>query len=187
MGVARRRLFQRLDDALGAAVRNLSLNMRTALFAQESGEVPVFLLTITHPALAAPILLSTDPSTRLSSTPLSYGTVSRGLTFLYAGVEVSLPDEQDRAAPASKLIVSNVTRDLVPLARSVSTPPSVKIEAVLLSAPDTVEMSWPAFDMSNLSYDAATLTFDLTIDALVTESFPSGKFDPASFPGLFYS
>lgn len=167
-------------------MRVLSLNFRKALFSQESGEVVIFLLTITHPSLASPILLSTDPTARITSAPLVYGTVSRSQTFLYAGIDVSLPDEQDRTAPASKLTISNITRDIIPLARSVSTPPSVMIEAVLASALDTVEMSWPALSMTNLNYDAMTLTFDLTMDALVTEPFPAGSFDPASFPGLFF-
>jgi hypothetical protein len=167
-------------------VRILSLNFRKALFSEESSEVVIFLLTITHPELATPILLTTDPTTRLTTDPLTYGTVSRSQTFEYAGIDVSLPDEQDRTAPACKLIVANVTRELIPLARSVSTPPSVMIEGVLASAPDTVEMSWPALDMINLNYDVSALTFDLTIDALATEPYPSGSFDPASFPGLFY-
>lgn len=167
-------------------MRVLSLNFRTALFAQESSEVPIFLLTITHPDLDDPVLLSTDPTSRITTDPLVYGTVSRGQTFLYAGVDVTLPDEQDRAPPSSKLIVSNVTRELIPLARSISSPASVTIEAVLASAPDTVEMTFPALDMTNLVYDAMTLTFDLTADALTTEPFPSGTFSPAYFPGLFY-
>jgi hypothetical protein len=167
-------------------VRVLSLNFRKALFSQESGEVPIFLLTISHPFLSQPILLSTDPTTRISTDPLVYGTVSRATTFLYAGIDVALPDEQDRTAPASKLIVSNVTREIIPLARSVQTPPAILIEAVLASARDTVEMSWPALNMTNLTYDAAALTFDLTMDALVTEPYPAGSFDPASFPALFF-
>jgi hypothetical protein len=79
-----------------------------------------------------------------------------------------------------------VTRDLIPLARSVSSPPQVRIEAVLASDPDAVEMTVPVMDMSNLQYDASALVFDLTIDALVTEPFPSGTFSPAYFGGLFY-
>ncbi|MEY9703711.1 DUF1833 family protein [Bradyrhizobium sp. YCK136] len=167
-------------------MRVLSLNMRQALFSQETGEVPIFLLTITHAELEDPIHLTTDPTTRFSDVPLVYGTMSRGVQFLYAGIDVTLPDEQDKAPPASKLTIANVTRELIPLARSVSTPPSVKIEAVLASAPDAVEMIWPAMDMSNLTYDASFLQFDLTMDALVTEPYPSGTFSPASFPGLFY-
>lgn len=167
-------------------MRILSLNFRKALFSQESGEVPIFLLTITHPSLADPIYLSTDPTERFSTTPLMYRTTSRTIDFLYAGIDVTIPDEQDKTPPASKLTIQNVTRDLIPLARSVSTPPSVKIEAVLASDLDTVEMTFPALDMSNLTYDANQLVFDLTMDALVTEPFPSGTFSPAYFPGLFY-
>ena len=111
---------------------------------------------------------------------------SRGNTYLYAGVDVTLPDEQDKSPPASKLTIANVTRDLVPLARSINTPAQVMIEAVLASAPDIVESSWPGFDMSNLTYDATSLQFDLTVDALVTEPYPGGTFSPANFPGLFF-
>ncbi len=167
-------------------MRTLSLNFRKAIFAQESGEIPILLLRITHPDLTVPIYLSTDATTRLSTDPLTYGTVSRGTTYLYAASTVTLPDEQDKSPPACKLTIENVTRGLIPLARAVATPPTVRIEAVLASAPDTVEMTWPVMDMSHLSYDAALLEFDLTMDALVSEPYPSGTFSPASFPGLFY-
>lgn len=167
-------------------MRVLSLNFRKALFSQESGEVPVFLATITHPSLSAPIRLSTDPTSRISTDPLVYGTVSRGDTFFYAGIDLTLPDEQDRAPPTSKLTVANVTRDLIPLARSIPSPATIKIEVVLASALDVVEMALPAFQMTNLVYDLASLVFDLTIDALVTEPYPSGTFSPAEFQGLFY-
>lgn len=168
-------------------MRVLSLNFRKALFSQEgNGEVPIFLLTITHPSLTAPILLSTDPTDRFQDLPPAYRTVSRGIDFLYAGIDVTIPDEQDKTPPASKLTIQNVTEELTPLARSVSTTPSVKIEAVLASALDTVEMTWPALNMSNLQYDVNQLVFDLTMDALVTEPFPAGNFSPAYFPALFF-
>lgn len=166
-------------------MRILSLNLRQALFAQESSEVPIFLLTITHAALVQPIRLTTDATERKSTDPLVYRTMSRGNEFLYAGIDITLPDEVDKAPPASKLIVANVTRDLIPLARSISTPAQVKIEVVLASALNTVEMVFPAMDMTNLSADAARLTFDLTMDALATEPYPAGSFSPASFPGLY--
>lgn len=167
-------------------MRVLSLNFRQALFSQESSEVPIFLLTITHDQLAEPILLSTDPTTRLSTDPLMYGTESRGQTYYYAGVQITLPSEEDRSPPASKLTISNVTRELIPLARSVSTPAAIKIETVLASDVDTVEMTFPGFQMTNLEYDVMDLNFDLTIDPLVTEPYPAGSFNPAGFPGLFY-
>ena len=167
-------------------MRTVSLNFRKAMFAQESGEMPIFLLTITHPSLASPILLSTDATSRITTDPLVYGTTSRSNTYLYAGVDLALPDESDRTAPAMKMTISNVARDIVPLARSIGTPAQVKIEVVLASAPDTVEITLPQFDMTNLNYDAASLAFDLTMDSLTTEPFPAGNFSPAYFPALFF-
>lgn len=155
------------------------------MFAQESAEPVAFLLTITHPQLATPILLSSDATTRISDEPV-YATISRSLTFLYAACGLQIPDEQDGAAPAAKLVIENVTREVISLARSVSTPPQVKMEVVLVSAPDTVEITWPAFDMTGLQYDGSTLQFDLTIDALTTEPYPSGTFGPADFPALLF-
>lgn len=165
-------------------MRILSLNLREALFSEASGEVPIFLLTITHADLAEPIRLSTDPTERKSVTPLVYRTMSRGDEFLYAGIDITVPDEVDKAPPASKLTIANVTLDLIPLARSVATPPQVKVEVVLASAPDTVEMTFPALDMSNLTANAAQLVFDLTMDALAAEPYPALTFSPAYFPGL---
>jgi hypothetical protein len=167
-------------------MRILSLNFREALFSQESSEVPIFLLTITHPALATPIHLSTDPTERYSTDPLMYRTRSRGIDFLFAGIDVTIPDEQDKSPPNSKLTIANVTRDIIPLARSINSPPAVKIEAVLASALNTVEITFPQLDMSNLQYDANQLVFDLTMDALMTEPYPSGNFSAPYFPGLFY-
>lgn len=166
-------------------MRTLSLNLRSALFAQETGIVPIFLLTITHASLAAPIRLSTDPTTRLSTTPLVYGTVSRANQYLFVGAKVKLPDEVDRAAPASKLSVVDVDRELIPLARSISSPASLKIELVTSSDLDLVEATVPALDLSQAQWQADTLEFDLTMDSLANEPYPAGSFDPASFPGLF--
>jgi hypothetical protein len=166
-------------------VRTLSLTLREAMFSQETGEVPVFLLTITHPDLDDPILVSSDPTARLSTDPLVYGTTSRGDDYLFVGMRVQMPDERDQGAPQARLVISNVDRGIMPLVRSVDSPASAKIEIVLASDPDTVEATVPALDMSAAEWNAEEITFDLTMDAQVTEPYPAGSFDPASFPALF--
>ncbi len=129
-------------------------------------------------------MLSSDPTEMLSDEPLLYGTQSRGNVYKYIGMEIAIPDEEDKNPPVSKIVIANVTRDLIPLARSVSSPPKVTIEAVLSSDLDSVEFSIPQMDMVNVQYDASQLTFSLAIDSLSTEPYPSGAFDPAKFPRL---
>jgi hypothetical protein len=58
--------------------RLVSLNVRVAANAEHASEVPVALVTITHPGLDAPVRLSSDPTSRLSADPLRYGTYHRG-------------------------------------------------------------------------------------------------------------
>lgn len=166
-------------------MRTLSLNFRNALFAQESGEVAAFLLTITHPSLAQPIRLSSDPTVRITTEPLVYGTTSRGNDYLFVGMDLALPDEKEASPPASKMMISNVDRETIALARSINSPAEVLIECILASAPDAIETTIPVLEIINVNYDAAQLTFDLAMDALAIEPFPAGTFSPSSFAGLF--
>lgn len=166
-------------------MRPLSLTMRQAANAEETGQVLAFLITIEHDDLADPIRISSDPTGLLSSSPLLYGTVSRGDTFNFLPLTLKLPDDADDAPPAMQLVLDNVGREAIPLLRSVSTPARVSVELVLASAPDDVEAAWPEFDLVNVSYDAGQITLQLTVNALVNEPFPAGTFTPGAFGGLF--
>lgn len=165
--------------------RSLSLTMREAANAQETGEVPVFLLTFTHADLAEPIRLSTDPTSRITTTPLVYGTVSRSNTYTFLPMQIALPEEGEDVPPTARLILDNVSRDLVAALRETDEPASVTIEMVLASDPDTVEIEFPAFDFAGADYDAEAITVHLAVPSLATEPYPSGTFNPAEFPGLF--
>lgn len=165
--------------------RSFSLTVRGSLYAEQTGEIYIFLLTVTHPSLVDPLLYSTDPTSRISVDPLVYGTVSRGDTYEFAPISLVLPDDSDATPPAIKLVLDNVLREAIPLLRSVSTPPSVTVEMVLATAPDTVESTWPNFDLVDANYDAGQISIDLAINALATEPYPSGAFTPGGFGGLF--
>jgi hypothetical protein len=164
--------------------RSLSLTLRTALNAQETGEVPVFLLTVTHDDLATPLRFSSDPTSRISEEPLRYGTVSRSDTYDFLPMTLTLPDDSDGTPPAFSITLDNVMRDMIPLLRSVSTPAQVTIELVLASDPDSVEVTWPDFDLVNASYDAGQISIDLAVNSLATEPYPAGTFTPGAFPAL---
>lgn len=166
--------------------RSLSLTLRRALNAQEAGEVPAWLLTITHPLLNAPIRLSSDPTVRLTEVPdITYGTVSRGEEYLFLPISFPLPDEKGDATPLMRLTIDNVGRELINILRSTTTPAQFRIEMVLASAPDEVEVELPLFDMVSVEYDAQQVTLTLALNGLTTEPFPSLTFSPAVFPGLF--
>ncbi len=164
--------------------RTLSLGMREAMNAQETGEVSVALLTLEHPSFPDPLRLSSDPTERLSEEPLTYGTVSRGETYIFCPMGVSLPDDLGERAPAARLMVENVSRELVAVLRDIASPGTARLEIVLASSPDDVEIEYPAFDIVRAQYNANTITLELSIDALTEEPYPARAFDPSGFPGL---
>lgn len=165
-------------------MRTLSLNFREAINAQESGEVPIFLITIDHDDLSEPIRLSTDPTERVSDVPLVYKTVSRSEDYIFVPMSVVLPDEREGAAPRSQLRISNVTQAIVTLIRSTTTPARAKIELVLASALDDIEVESPWLDVIAANNAAGEISIDLALNSMTTELLPVDSFDPSSFPGL---
>lgn len=166
-------------------MRSVSLTLTEALTAQESGEVPVVLMTFEHQDFAGPLRLSSDPTTRLSEEPLQYGTVSDSETYIFCPMSIQLPDDMDERAPTARLSIENVSRELVAMVRSITTPGTCRIVLVLASDPDTIEVEYPILDLRGVQYNADTLTVELGLDALDTEPFGSGAFVPSYFGGLF--
>lgn len=167
----------------------VSLNFRQAAYAQETGRIPICLITIDHESLSEPILLSTDPTQRIESlttdTDVIYGTVSRSENYLFFPVRLRLPDDKDSGLGQMTLEIDNVHRVYTQTIRALFTPPTVKVEVVMDNTPDVVEVQWPQFSMTNITYNASIISGTLTADLLEKEPFPSGIFSPAYFPGIF--
>ncbi len=166
-------------------MRNVSLRFRNAIYAQETDEVPIALLTVTHESLSIPIYISSDPTTRLSDEPLLYGTESRGNQYIYLPFEFTLPDDASDSPPRVQLTMDNIDRTLVAMLRSFVTPPTLKMEIILASDPDLVEITVPVLDMSDATIDDHAISTTLVADPLINEPHPAGQFTPGSFPGLF--
>lgn len=165
--------------------RMISLTLREAMNAQDTGEILITLLTISHPDFPDSMRLSSDPTQMLSVDPLRYGTVSRGDTFLFAPFSQTFPDDNGERAPTMRLLTENVSRDLVAMIRSVSTRPTALVEVVLASSPDTIEIEYPPMEVVNASYNANVMTVDLSIDGMAEVAYPARTFSPSAFPGLF--
>jgi hypothetical protein len=155
--------------------RSVTLTARQALYAQETGEAFLVLLTMDHADLGAPIRVSSD----------AVDTVSRGNTFLAFPFQLSLPDDTDDRPPRARLTIDNVDRTIVQTLRQISSAPTVLIEVVRGADPNTVEAAFPDFELSNASYDVLTVQGDLTLESFLREPYPAARFTPAGFPGLF--
>lgn len=165
-------------------MRNLSNAARAAIFAQQTDEAFIVLLTISHPNFTDDIRLSSDSFEVLPDAGVR-GVVSRGDEFIYCPFSFQLPNEDDTGVARAQLSVDNVDRRVTQAVRSADSAVSVKIEVVLASDPDSVEMSLEDFQMAQASYDALTVSGELSMQYFDTEPFPAKRFTPSDFPGIF--
>jgi hypothetical protein len=157
--------------------RETSTRFRAAAYAQETGECPLLLLTISHADLDEPIRVVHNGE----------DIVSRGNTYLAAAFEFVIPDEKESQPPAARLAICNVDRRIVQAIRGLATPPKITAEIVLADTPNTVEALYEDLVLQNASYDVLIVEGTLGYEDFFAESFPGDTFTPGIFPGVFGS
>lgn len=155
--------------------RNVSAELKQAVYAQETTQEFIVLIALSHPDLAAPI--------RVNSSGVD--VVSNGETFIAYPFEVVLPDDVDDRPPRAKLRIDNISREIVLAIRTISFAPLVNIQIVMATSPNTIEAEFLDFRLSNITYDQVTVEGDLTLEEFIGEPYPARVFSPADFPGLF--
>ena len=172
--------------------RTLSAALIQQLYAPDADDPLILLLTITAPndVPGADVLRFANAYTgRLSAyetdeSITAYGVTSRGNDFIFLPMEITLPQADD-AAPRARITLHDITREAMPLVRGVTSAPSVLLELVLASSPNTVEMSVTGLSMTSISYNRDSISAELVADNLALEPFPAHTFVPSAFPGLF--
>lgn len=155
-------------------MRTQSNRALTGEFAQQTDEVFLVLLTMTHPSLAVPIRVVNN----------NEDVVSRGNNYIALGFEVSLPGEEPDRPTLARLKIDNVDRTVIVALRQILTPPIVTLEVVLADTPSTVEASFTGLILRNVIYDEASITGELAFEQILVEPV-SISIVPARFPGLF--
>jgi hypothetical protein len=172
-------------------LNSLSQSAVRAMFASETPEALILLITITNPAdLTAPIRLADGYTNRIASlttdNEIVYGVTSNSKDYVFLPMQLSLPGEQETGAAQCSLVLNFVTKEAIELIRTyLTTPVSVQIDLVLASTPDRIETSFSGFKITSVTYSADQITFDLNMVSLSREPFPCFTFTPANFPGLF--
>lgn len=155
-------------------------------FSPDADDQLILLLTFTAPDMTT-IRLADGFTQKISETDedIVYGVVSRSQNYIFLPIEVTLPTEEEESAPRASITIHNVTRYLTPAIRNLTTAISVKMEVVLASSPNTVEIEFSGLQMTGIQYDANTVSGVLTMDSFAQEPFPQHTFAPIWFPGLF--
>lgn len=164
----------RLAAALDLTL-TISATATAAVSAQNTAEQPVTLITVDSPEWAAPFRVCDDYN------PIT----SRGDLFDPFPFEIELPDSKSDQLPRAKLVVANVTRELTDQIIELTDSPTLKVEIVLKSEPDTVIYSTEGLALENPRWTADTIAMDLTMRDITREPFAKDRTTPALFPALF--
>lgn len=153
----------------------IDLEVQGEMFAEETADGLMVLLTITHSALSVDIRVALNNAT----------VTSRGEEFLPYPFDITLPTDDPDSPPRARLAIDNVSLELTQAIRSIQGAAAVLIEVVQLNDPDSVQLAFPELALRNVRWDASRLTGDLVSEDLQTEPWPALSFTPAHFPGLF--
>jgi hypothetical protein len=149
---------------------------RQAVNAQETGEKFIFLVTIEHPDLPAPLRINNSVK----------NIVSRGLPpFLASFLQVKILDQDPARSPQAQITISNIKREIVAALRSTPIPCLITLEIVRGSDHDTVEQSMTNLEMRSINYDEMVIQGDLMPRRLRPRKAIDYYFTPSTAPGLF--
>lgn len=164
----------------------VSLNFREAAYAQETEKDIITLLTLSVEGDEQPVQVCDTPYQKLEDMEEDvYGVISNGKTYIFVPMEITLPQDDKTGNVSAKISIDNVDRRIIQYARRVLKPIKVSLACVLSSDVDVEEISFDNFQLININYDGFKIEGDLSVEYLGSEPFPSGRFTPSGFQGLF--
>ena len=155
-------------------MRQLSNNVLFELFEQTSSNPFLTLITLSHASFATLRIVNN-----------SENIISRGDTFLSFPVKITLPTDDGTSEREVQLEMDNAGLDLITEIRSVTTPIDVKLEMILASTPDTVEIAIEELKIRNITYNARSIRGNLYFVDFLNTEMTSEKYTPTLFPGIF--
>jgi hypothetical protein len=152
----------------------LSSDLLRQLYAQESDDPLLMLVTLTHPQFS-PIRLVNNVE----------DIVSNGLTYSAFPMRIRLSTDDGETQREVEIQFDNVGLDLIDELRTVTTPINVVIDMILASDPNQVQMTIQELKMRSVSYSVNRISARLYLDNFLNVELTSEQYTPQNFPGLF--
>lgn len=155
--------------------RTLSATAAASALAAQTAEVWLACLTISGSGLPT-FRIVTD------NVPLERSVG----TFQPYPFEADLPDDVERTAGTVDIRICNVDREVTRLLKEYTGIPQARLEIVLASQPDIVEVG--PFDFSVLAAEADEMTISLKLghnEDLLNQRVPAQSYNPSNSPGLW--
>lgn len=112
---------------------------------------------------------------------------SRGITYQPYPFSMILPADDSSRIPAVTITIDNVDKLLIEAIRGQLRPPSIKLELITTMDPDNPEKVLDFLELRDVTYDAMTIQGTLAVANIMSQSWPKERYDPVSFPDIFYN
>lgn len=157
-------------------MRQISAAAMQAVLAQNTAEVFVPCLSINHPAFANPIRLALN-------TEVMHRAAGDYMPYAF---QIDLPSQHDDSLPQVKLTVDNVDLQVNDAIRTLQGPPTVTMDVVMASSPDTVEIGPFNYSLQSATANADTIQGVLGFEEdIFSQQVPGQNYQPSNSPGLF--
>lgn len=155
-------------------MNQLSPQLLAQLFAQESSDPFLTLVTLSHDSFDTIRLVNN-----------SVNITSRGDVFTAFPMKIRFPVDDGETARDFTIDFDNVGLELIEEIRTVTTPISVKIELILASIPNEVQISQEDLLIEALTYNDKKISAKIALDNFLSTEMTSERYNPSNFPGLF--
>ena len=154
---------------------SLSPELIAQLYTQDSNDPFLTLVTLSHPSFTSDIHLVNN----------STNIISLGRTFLSFPMSIKLPTDDGETNREAIIEFDNVSLDLINEIRSVVDPIDVKIEMILASLPDQIQMSLEDLKIQSVNYNKSKISARLILDNFLSTEMTSERYTNTNFPGIF--
>ncbi|APZ53750.1 DUF1833 family protein [Salipiger abyssi] len=155
--------------------REISDRLLAATYGQESAEILVPIVRLTHGAWEQPVRLVRDTRALTHA-----GEIYEPFPF-----DISLPDDEDEGFPVLRWSAQNVTRELIGQFRAITGEILGTVAWVLVATPDIVEAGPFEVQITGIEYDAQRISGVMTIEPILDEQFGYLEMTPGNAPALF--
>jgi len=155
-------------------MRNLSNNLLSQLYFQESDDPFLMLVTLTHSSFG--VLYFVNNMEQITS---------RGNVYLPFPMKMTLPTDDGESLREVTMEFDNVSLELIEEMRTVTDYIDVTIEMVLASAPDDVEIELGELKIKDVSYNQSEVRARLFMDDFLNTEMTGEKYTPSNFPDIF--
>jgi len=153
---------------------NISNKLLSEFYGQNSSDPFLMFVTLSHPSFS-PIYL-VDNTVNLTS---------RGIEYQAFPMRIRLPVDDGETARAVNIEFDNASLELIEELRSITTPIEVKLEMILASELDSVQIALENLTMTNITYDKQKIMAMLSMDGFLDTELTSESYTPQLYPGLF--